>query len=304
MAVTLKVKVGALELMNPLIMASGTFGFGEEMRAYMDIARLGGISTKGFTLRPRAGNPPPRVAECRAGMLNAVGLQNPGLEYVLEHELPAMARAGATIIANVAGSLPEDYVAVCRALQGSAVAAIELNLSCPNVSQGCMAFGSDPEAIERLTAACAAVSSIPLWVKLTPNVTSVTDCALAAERGGAAALSLINTLLGMAIDIESRRPVLRNNTGGYSGPAVKPVALRMVSEVYRAVKIPVVGMGGISCAEDVLEFLIAGAAAVQIGTATLVDPYLPARILEALPAALERIGARSAAELTGTLELW
>lgn len=304
MAIDLTVNVGTAQFKNPLIAASGTFGFGEEMRAYMDISALGGISTKGFTRKPKAGNPAPRVAECAAGMLNAVGLQNPGLEYVLEHELPRMTAAGATIIANVAGDEVEDYVFLCQALQNTAVHVIELNLSCPNVKSGCIVFGTQPEAIEMLTKACVAVSDKPIWVKLTPNVTSISAAAEAAKRGGASAVSLINTLLGMAIDLESRRPILRNNTGGYSGPAVKPVALRMVSEVYRNVDIPIVGMGGIRSANDVLEFLMAGASAVQIGTATLIDPYLPGKILQDLPAALARIGAQSAAELTGTLKLW
>ncbi len=304
MANELTVKVGSQSFQNPIIAASGTFGFGEEMRAYMDISTLGGISTKGFTRKPRAGNPAPRVAECTSGMLNAVGLQNPGLDYVIEHELPMMENAGATIIANIAGDEVDDYVYLCRALQNTAVKTIELNLSCPNVKSGCIVFGTEPEAIEALTKACVAVSEIPIWVKLTPNVTSIVACAEAAKNGGAAAVSLINTLMGMAIDLESRRPVLRNNTGGYSGPAVKPVALRMVNEIYRSVDIPIVGMGGIRTANDVLEFVMAGASAVQIGTATLIDPYILTKIIAELPAALEKIGARTVAELTGSLRLW
>ncbi len=304
MAIDLSVEVAGLKLKNPLIAASGTFGFGEEMSAYMDISGLGGVSTKGFTRLPRAGNPAPRVVECAAGMLNAVGLQNPGLDYVLEHELPMMQALGATIIANVAGEEVDDYVYVCQRLQNSGVSAIELNLSCPNVKSGCIVFGTDPQAIEYLTKACAAESDIPLWVKLTPNVSSVSACAEAAQKGGAQAVSLINTLMGMAIDLQSRRPVLRNNTGGYSGPAVKPVALRMVNEVYRNVDIPIVGMGGIASADDVLEFMLAGASAVQIGTATLVNPYLPKQIIADLPEALKRCKADSAAELTGSLKLW
>ncbi len=304
MAIDLTVKVGSAQFKNPLIAASGTFGFGEEMSQYMDISELGGISTKGFTRKPKAGNPAPRVAECAAGMLNSVGLQNPGLNYVLEHELPLMASKGASIIANVAGDEPEDYVYLCRALQNTAVQVIELNLSCPNVKSGCIIFGTQPAAIETLTSACVAVSDKPIWVKLTPNVTSISATAEAARRGGASAVSLINTLMGMAIDLETRRPILRNNTGGYSGPGIKPVALRMVNEVYRNVDIPIVGMGGIRSADDVLEFLMAGASAVQIGTATLIDPYLPSKILRDLPAALARIGAKSAAEISGTLKLW
>ncbi len=302
--VDLTVEVGPQTFKNPLIAASGTFGFGEEMQTFMDISRLGGISTKGFTPKPRAGNPSPRVAECKAGMLNSVGLQNPGLDYVIRHELPLMQRAGATIIANVAGDSLEDYVMMCEALQNSPVKCIELNLSCPNVKNGCIVFGTDPNMIEILTRACVEVSRIPLWVKLTPNVGSVSACAAAAKRGGAAAVSLINTLLGMAVDLETRRPVLRNNTGGYSGPGIKPVALRMVNEVYRSVDIPIVGMGGISTAEDVLEFIMAGASAVQIGTATLIDPMVFERVLADLPLVMFRYGIRSLKELRGSLKLW
>lgn len=302
--VNLKIKVGDLSLENPLIAASGTFGFGREMAEFFDISTLGGISTKGFTRLPKIGNPAPRVAECDCGMLNAVGLQNPGLDVALEEELPFMRSQNATIIANIAGETMEDYIFLTEQLQSQDLAAIELNLSCPNVKQGCMTFGSDPMAIEELTYQCAKRSRHPLWIKLTPNVTSIAEMAKAAEQGGATAVSLINTLLGMVIDIQTRRPILRNNTGGYSGPAVKPVALRMVSEVYHAVSIPVIGMGGISSAEDVVAFMIAGAAAVQIGTGLLVEPSLPWKILEELPALCQELQVYNIADLTGTLELW
>lgn len=300
----LSVRVGELELKNPLIAASGTFGFGREMSQYMDLSRLGAIATKGFTNEVKAGNPPVRVAECRCGMLNAVGLQNPGLEHVLEHELPFMAGEKACIVANIAGACQEDYVSICRRLEARPIAAIELNLSCPNVKQGCLSFGVDPYAIESVVSTCKAVSSHPIWVKLTPNVTSIVETAKAAESGGADAISLINTLLGMAVDLRTRRPVLRNNTGGYSGPAIKPVALRMVSEVYHAVKIPVVGMGGIESASDVLEFIMAGASAVQIGTALLRNPDVFEEILESLPQEMERYGVHNLRDFCGSLKLW
>lgn len=302
--VDLSVKVDQVTLKNPLIAASGTFGFGREMAEFYDISALGGISTKGFTPFPRIGNQPPRVAECDCGMLNAVGLQNPGVEIVKKEELPFMRSANATIIANIAGDSIEDYIFLTEQLQDEEIAAIELNLSCPNVKEGCITFGSDAQAIKKVTAECVKRSRHPIWVKLTPNVTAIDEMAKAAEEGGASAVSLINTLLGMVIDIKTRRPVLHNNTGGYSGPAVKPVALRMVSEVYQAVSIPIVGMGGISSAEDVAAFMIAGASAVQIGTGLLIDPVLPWQIIEDLPLLCEKLEVENIAELTGTLKLW
>ena len=300
----LSVKVADLALKNPLIAASGTFGFGQEMAEFFDISALGAISTKGFTRLPRKGNPAPRVAECDCGMLNAVGLQNPGLEVVLRKELPFMRSANATIIANVAGDTAEDYIYITERLAQEDIGAIELNFSCPNVKEGCITFGSDPQVIESLTAECVKHSPHPIWVKLTPNVTSISDMAKAAEQGGATAVSLINTLLGMVIDIETRKPILRNNTGGYSGPAIKPVALRMISEVYNSVSIPIVGLGGISSAEDVAAFMIAGASAVQIGTGLLVNPSLPWKIMAELPELCRKLKVDRISELTGTLELW
>ncbi len=298
------VQVGRLKLANPIIAASGTFGFGREMAQYNNLARLGGISSKGLTLLPRLGNPAPRVAECASGLLNSVGLQNPGLAAFIADELPFMKQLGCAVIANIAGHALDEYVEMALQLEATAVDAVEVNLSCPNVSQGCMSFGSNARMVEQVTRAVRAVTSKPLWVKLTPNVTSITEMALAAEAGGAEAISLINTLLGLAIDRRSRRPVLRNNTGGLSGPAVKPVALRMVSEVYRSVAIPVVGMGGIINGEDALEFMIAGASAVQVGTANLLSPTASADILRQMLAIAREDKMTALAEYTGTLQLW
>lgn len=266
------VQVGALTLKNPVIAASGTFGFGREMQQWNDLSQLGGISSKGLTLNPRLGNDPTRVAETPSGLLNSVGLQNPGLQAFLDHELPFMKTLGTAIIANIAGHSLDENVAMAERLDDTSVDGIELNLSCPNVNQGCMAFGSSAHLIEEVVRAVRQKTKKPLWVKLTPNVTSISDMALAAEAAGADAVSLINTLLGLAIDRKTRRPVLRNNTGGLSGPAVKPVALRMVWETSKAVKIPVVGMGGITSGEDAIEFMLAGATAIQVGTANLISP--------------------------------
>lgn len=299
------VKLGKVSLENPLIAASGCFGFGEELKHYVPATSFGAVVTKAFSLKPRAGNPPIRVAECEAGMLNAIGLQNPGLDIVLSKELPNLQAQNATIIANIAGESEQEYIELCQVLdKEEAVVAVELNLSCPNVKAGCMSFGTEPEMITRLTRACRAVTTKDLWVKLTPNVSDIVSCALAAEEGGASAISMINTLLGMLVDIKTRRPVLRNNTGGYSGPAIKPVALRMVQQTYQAVSIPIVGMGGISSAEDVIAFVMAGATAVQIGTALLVDPYISVKINKELNLLLDDLGEDKLSDLTGTLQLW
>lgn len=300
----LQVKVGDVSLKNPLIAASGTFGFGREASLLYDPAVWGGIASKGLTLKERQGNAAPRVAETACGMLNSVGLQNPGLDYFLEKELPFMAGLGPCVIVNAAGHSTEDYLAMVRGLaRAPEVEVIELNLSCPNVAEGCMSIGTDPKQIELLVGQLRELTDKPLWVKLTPNVTSVAEAARAAEAAGADAVSLVNTFLAMRIDIKKRRPIMPNVTGGLSGPAIKPIALRMVHDVYRAVKIPVVGMGGIASAEDVLEFMMAGAAAVQIGTAQLTEPYLPLKITEELPALLAELGFASAAEVTGSLML-
>ncbi|MGI6297986.1 MAG: dihydroorotate dehydrogenase [Saccharofermentanales bacterium] len=298
------VTIGGLKLKNPVITASGTFGFGRELAEWFDLAELGAMVSKGVTRLPRLGNSPPRVAETAAGMLNSVGLQNPGLERFIAEELPFMLAAGTTVVVNVAGDLLEDYIHCCQTLDSHPVDAIELNLSCPNVAKGCMTFGADAESVRAVVAACRAVTDKPLWVKLTPNVTSVSEIAMAAEAGGADAVSLINTLMGMVIDRRSRRPLLHNNTGGLSGPAIKPVALRMVAEVARAVKIPVIGMGGITTGADAIDFMIAGAAAVQVGTATLVKPTAALAIKAEMLKIAAEDGVSRLADYTGTLELW
>lgn len=302
--IDLHVKVGDLRFHNPLLAASGTFGFGREMSRFFELDILGGVVTKGVTPKERLGNSPHRIAEARSGMLNAVGLQNPGIERVLREDLPWLLKQKTKVIVNAAGDDLDDYVELTKVLRGSGIDAIELNLSCPNVKTGCMAIGSEPFLIEQVTSACKAISDVPIWVKLTPNVTHIEDMAKAAEAGGADAISLINTLLGLRIDLRSRRPVLKNNTGGYSGPGIFPVALRMVQACYRAVNIPIVGLGGIMSAEDVVEMMLAGASAVQIGTATLLDPYAMPTMLDALPDVLASIGATRASEIVGEMKPW
>ncbi len=298
----LKVNLCGVELKNPVIAASGTFGFGKEFEDIYDIGVLGGISTKGLTLEPRLGNPTPRIAEGYGVILNAVGLQNPGVDVFLRDDLDFLKSKNLAIIANVAGRTIEDYAGICERLDGK-VDLIELNISCPNVKCGGMAFGIRPESVEEVTrAAKSALRKTPLIVKLSPNVESIAENALAAERGGADCVSLINTLTGMVIDIERRRPLLANNTGGVSGAGIRPIAVRMTSEVCRAVKIPVIGMGGITCAEDALQFIIAGAAAVQVGTANFTDTLAMPKIIEGLNRWLDMHGIADINELRGTLE--
>ncbi len=302
--VNTEVKVGQVVLKNPLLAASGTFGFGREMARWQDLGQLGGISSKGLTLLPRQGNPPVRVAETASGMLNSIGLQNPGLADFISLELPFMRQQDCAVIANVAGQSTDDYLAMCARLDQTDVTAIELNLSCPNVQEGCMLIGSDAEQIKSLVSQVRQVTKKPLWAKLTPNVTDITAMALAAEAGGADALVLINTLLGMAIDYKSRRPVLKNNTGGLSGPAIKPIALRMLAQVSQAVEIPLIGVGGISSGRDALEFMIAGASAVQVGTANLIDPAACSRILAEMIGLAQAEQVTALADYTKTLQLW
>ncbi len=303
--VELEVNVGNVKLRNPLILASGTCGFGRELQELIDFSEIGGISSKGLTPLPREGNLSCRVAETPSGMLNSVGLQNPGLEAFMSDELPFMNQLDTATILNIAGHSTEDYQTMVERLGSPAVsaAALELNLSCPNVKEGCMTIGATAEGVYQIIKAVRDLTDKPLWIKLTPNVTSITETALAAQEAGGDAVVLINTLLGMAIDIKTRRPILRNNTGGLSGPAIKPVAIRMISECYRVLSIPIVGLGGIMTAEDVLEFMLAGAAAVQVGTASLIQPTVATTIVSDLKDYCQENHVKLQ-ELTGALRLW
>ena len=297
----MKVKIAGVEFENPLIAASGTFGFGREYAEFYPLSTLGGISCKGLTLKERAGNPPPRIAETPGGMLNAVGLQNPGVDYFIEHELPWLREQGMRIIANIAGNTPEEYCEMAEKLSDTDVDMIELNISCPNVKQGGVQFGTSCAGVEGITSAVRKYCKKPLMVKLSPNVSDIGEIAAAAESGGADAISMINTLTGMRIDINTRRPIIHNNTGGLSGPALLPVAVRMVWQAAGRVKIPIVGMGGISKWQDAVELLLAGASALQIGTVFFSDPYAPVKILEGLQSYLDRNGIGSVTELTGQI---
>ncbi len=304
MGVNTAVRVGTLNLANPVMPASGTFGFGREMAAIWDVGQLGAIVSKGLTPLPREGNDSPRVAETSCGMLNSVGLQNPGVDTFIRDELPFMRSFGIPVIVNAAGHCTEDYITVCERLDATDADVIELNLSCPNVKSGCMSIGTDPGQVREVVGAVRKATRKPIWVKLTPNVTSVADIARAAEEAGADAVSLINTLLGMRIDIRTRRPVLANNTGGLSGPSVLPVAVRMVYEVAHAVRIPVVGMGGIQCGEDAIEFLMAGASAVQVGTASLLRPTACLDIINGIRAFMAQNKIETLDEIIGSARRW
>ena len=299
--VNTQVTLCGIPLENPVIPASGTFGFGQEFAALYDINCLGTFSFKGTTLHPRFGNPLPRIAECPSGMLNAVGLQNPGVKHVKEVELPALAKIfHKPVMANVSGFSVAEYVSVVEELSDvEQIGWFEVNISCPNVHGGGMSFGTCPDAAAEVTRAVRAVTKKPLIIKLSPNVTDIASIAKACEDAGADGISLINTLLGMRMDLRTRKPLLANTTGGYSGPAVFPVAVRMVYQVYDAVKIPIVGMGGVSSAEDVLEMMLAGATAVEVGAANLVDPYASKKIVEALPQVMEQYGIKSLTEIIG-----
>ena len=300
----LQVNLAGVTLANPLIAASGTFGFGREYGELYPLSTLGGISCKGLTLRERPGNPPPRIAETPGGMLNAVGLQNPGVESFIAHELPWLRQQGTVVIANIAGNTPEEYREMAERLSETDVDMIEMNISCPNVKQGGVQFGTTCEGVTAVTGAVRRSCKKPLMVKLSPNVSDIGEMAAAAEAAGADAVSLINTLTGMRIDIRTRRPIIHNNTGGLSGPAVFPVAVRMVWQAAQRVKIPVVGLGGISTWQDAVEMLLAGAAALQIGTVLFQDPYAPVKILEGLSRFLEEEGLSSVTELTGAVRPW
>ena len=296
-----KVTLSGLTLDNPIIPASGTFGFGYEFAELYDINILGSISIKGTTKDPRFGNPTPRIAETAAGMLNAVGLQNPGVDKVISEELPKLAAVySKPIVANVSGFAIDDYAYTCAALNDQPqVGLFEVNISCPNVHGGGMSFGTDPKMAAQVTKAVKAVTTKPVYIKLTPNVTDITEIAAACEDAGADGVSLINTLMGMRIDLKTRRPILANTSGGLSGPAVKPVALSMVYRVYNRVKIPIIGMGGISTAEDVIEMMLAGATAVQVGAANLVDPWACKRIIDDLPRVMEKYGIENLVDIIG-----
>lgn len=280
--------------------ASGCFGFGREFSQLYDLSELGAIMIKATTLSPRFGNPTPRVAETSAGMLNAIGLQNPGLERVINEELKWLEQHNVPIIANVAGSTEEDYVAVAKAIsKAKNVHALELNISCPNVKTGGIAFGTIPEVAKDLTKKVKDVSQVPVYVKLSPNVTNIVEMAKAVEQGGADGLTMINTLVGMRIDIKTGIPVIANKTGGLSGPAIKPVAIRMIHEVSQQVSLPIIGMGGVQTAEDVIEYFYAGASAVAVGTANFVDPFVCPNIIKELPALVEQLGFDHISECTG-----
>ena len=299
--VNTKVKLCGIELDNPIIPASGTYGFGYEFAELYDINILGSLSFKGTTLEPRFGNPTPRIAECDSGMLNAVGLQNPGVDKVIEIELPKLRRVfSKPTMANVSGFSLDEYVETVRRLDTqNDIGWFEINISCPNVHGGGMSFGTSPEMAETVTRAVRDVTKKPIIIKLSPNVTDIVSIAKACEEGGADGVSLINTLMGMRIDLRSKRPILANKTGGFSGPAIKPVAVRMIYQVYDAVKIPIVGMGGVSTAEDVIELMLAGATAVEVGAANLVNPYAARDIILDLPRVMEKYRINSLEEIIG-----
>ncbi|HCM90252.1 MULTISPECIES: dihydroorotate dehydrogenase [Vagococcus] len=290
----LSVKLPGLDLKNPIMPASGCFGFGDEYSKYYDLSVLGSIMVKATTLEKRYGNPSPRVAETPSGMLNAIGLQNPGLETIMANQLPSLEKYDLPIIANVAGSSEDEYVAVCAKIGDAPnVKAIELNISCPNVKEGGIAFGTSAEVAASLTRAVKKVAKVPVYIKLSPNVTSIVPIAKAVEEAGADGITMINTLLGMRIDLNTRKPVLANGTGGLSGPGIKPVAIRMINEVTQAVDIPVIGMGGVSCVDDVIEMFLAGASAVAVGTMNFTDPYICPKLIEELPKRLDELGIES-----------
>ncbi len=305
MSERLKVNICGVEFKNPVIPASGAFGYGREYEGFYPLSKLGGISVKGTTLKPRQGNQGPRVAETPSGMLNSVGLQNGGAEKFLNYELPNLLTKGTRIIANIAGGSVEECAQLAAMINPSEVDMVELNISCPNVKQGGAAFGTDCNVAAQVTAAVKKeLPDKPLMVKLSPNVTSITEIAKAVEAAGADALSLINTLLGMRIDIRTKRPILKNNVGGLSGPAVLPIAVRMVWQTANVVNIPIVGMGGISTWEDAVEMMMAGASAIQVGAAIFGDPYTPVKIIDGLEKYCEDNGISNISEIVGTVEPW
>lgn len=302
--IDLSVDLCGVKLKNPVIAASGTFGFGREFDELYDIGELGGISVKGLSLKPRTGNPPSRIAQTPSGMLNSVGLQNPGVESFIENDLPWLLKKNVAVIANITGTSVEEYCEMARRLAPTGVHLLEMNISCPNVHEGGVAFGVKPESVYAITKAVKAVSRQPLIVKLTPNVADITENALAAQEGGADAISMINTLTGIAVDVHRRRMILANNTGGLSGPAVRPVALRMVWQSAQRVRIPIVGMGGIETGEDAAAFMLCGARAVMVGTANFTDPLACPRIIRELESYCEEQDVSGVQKLIGTLRAY
>ena len=302
--VDLKVNLAGIEIDNPIIPASGTFGYGYEFSELYDINMLGTFSFKGTTKDPRFGNPTPRIAECREGMINAVGLQNPGVEKVISEELPKLRKCfNKKVMANVSGFSIEDYAYTCEKLDKcDEIGWFEVNVSCPNVHGGGMSFGTSPEAAAEVTRAVKAVTTKPVFIKLSPNVTDIVAIAKACEAAGADGISLINTLLGMRINLNTKMPIIANKMGGFSGPAIFPVAVRMVYQVAHAVNIPVIGMGGVSTAEDVIELMLAGATAVEVGAANLTDPYVCKQIIEDLPSVMKKYGITSLSEIIGKVK--
>ena len=303
MVVNTSVRIAGVEFVNPVIAASGTYGFGREYADYIDLNNLGGISVKGLTLQPRMGNNTPRIAETPSGILNSVGLQNPGVDAFISKEIPYLKQYSTKIIANIAGNTLEDYIEMAEKLNGTGTDMLEVNVSCPNVKHGCVAFGTTTEGVGEVTRAVRRSTDIPIMVKLTPNVSDIASIAMAAEEAGADAVSLINTITGMVIDVNTRRPVLANNTGGLSGPAVRPVAVRMVHEVYKAVSIPVIGMGGICTGEDAIQFILAGASAVMVGTWNFNNPCACTDVASGIESYMVQNGIEDLKEITGTLIL-
>lgn len=302
MMTDMRVKIAGIELKNPVMTASGTFGSGMEYSEFVDLNRLGAVVTKGVANVAWPGNPTPRVAEINSGMMNAIGLQNPGIDVFCERDIPFLKNYDTKIIVNVCGHAPEEYLAVVERLAEEDIDMMEINISCPNVNAGFLAFGQDPKHVEELTAQIKKIAKQPVIMKLTPNVTSISEIALAAEAGGADAVSLINTLTGMKIDVNRRCFALANKTGGVSGPAVKPIAVRMVYQVANAVKIPVIGMGGIATAEDALEFILAGATGVAVGTANFINPTATTDIIDGIQAYMEKNGVKDIHELIGAVK--
>ena len=299
-----KINFAGIEMKNPVTVASGTFGYGREYADFFDLGKLGAIITKGTSLKPKSGNKPPRVCETASGMLNSIGLQNPGVEYFAQNDLPFLRKFDTKIIVNACGSTIDEYVELCKILNTVDIDGVELNLSCPNVKAGCMAFGNTYEGVKQVTTEVRKVlKDKPLIVKLTPNVTDIASIAKAVEDAGADGVSLINTLLGMKIDIDKRRPVLANNTGGLSGPAIKPVAVRMVYQVAQAVNIPILGMGGIVNGDDAIEFMLAGATAVSIGAGNFIDPFTSVNTVKGIESYLQKYNIEDVSSIIGAVQM-